>query len=108
MTNQARALALTCPDPMAEITAATYAREVNRDIDIVAVSHGDSMSNRLNGIGVSEVVVPAFESSLEFVRHILRYYNVGSLEVEAIVCPFLREREASAAHQDGDVREKLV
>jgi CPA2 family monovalent cation:H+ antiporter-2 len=91
--NKARVLALTCPDPMAERTATTYAREVNPGIDIVAITSEKSVAERLRGLGVSEIVEPAFEASLEFVRHTLGYYKVDTLEIEQIACPFLKERE---------------
>ncbi|MFQ6122620.1 MAG: cation:proton antiporter [Dehalococcoidales bacterium] len=91
--DKARVLALTCPDPMAEMTATTYAREVNPDIDVIARSPEETVAERLRGLGVSEIVEPAFEASLEFVRHTLTYYEVNTLEIEGIVCPFLKEHE---------------
>jgi len=80
--SKARVLALTCPDPMAEITATIYAREVNPDIDIIARLPEESVAERLQELGVSEIVEPAFEASLEFVRHTLGYYRVDTLEIE--------------------------
>ena len=69
--------------------------EFNPGIDIIAMLTEQSAANRLQGLGVSEIVEPAFEASLEFVRHILRYYNVDGLEIEGLVCPFLKEREGN-------------
>jgi CPA2 family monovalent cation:H+ antiporter-2 len=100
--SKARVLALTCPDPMAEITATTYAREINPEIDIIAMVPEESAAERLRGLGVSEVVEPAFEASLEFVRHALGYYKVDTLEIEQIACPFLKEREGEVLTQDKD------
>jgi len=51
-------------------------------------------------LGVSEIVEPAFEASLEFVRHTLSYYKVNTLEIEGIVCPFLKEREGEIPPQE--------
>ena len=99
---KARVLALTCPDPMAEITAITYAREVNPDIDIIARVPEESVAERLRGLGVSEIVEPALETSLEFVRHTLGYYKVDTLEIEGIVCPFLKEGEGKVHPQGKD------
>jgi CPA2 family monovalent cation:H+ antiporter-2 len=97
---EARVLALTCPDPLAETTASAYARQVNKNIDVVAVMTDRTIAEQLRKIGVSEVVEPALESSLEFVRHTLRYYGVAGSEVEGLVCPFLRERSAESAQGD--------
>lgn len=89
---KARVLAMTCPDLMAQTEAVAYSRQVNPRIDII-VRAPDGASLDLPGLaGASEVVEPAFEASLEFVRHILRYYGVPGTEVESIACPFLRER----------------
>lgn len=98
--DKARVLALACPDLMAELTATTYAKEINPGIDIIAMSPEESVAKRLQGSGVSEIVEPAFEASLEFVRHILRYYNVDGLEIEGLVCPFLKEREGTVNSLD--------
>ncbi len=99
--SKARVLALTCPDPLAEITATTYAREVNPDIDVIARLPDESVAERLQKLGVSEIVDPAFEASLEFVRHTLGYYRVDIPEIEGIVCPFLKKREGEIP-QDKD------
>jgi len=97
--NKARVLALTCPDPLAEITATTYAREVNPDIDIIVTLPEEAVAERLRKLGVSEIVDPAFEASLKFVRHTLGYYKVDALEIESIACPFLKEREGEVPPQ---------
>jgi len=99
--SKARVLALTSPDPMAEITATTYAKEVNPDIDVIARFPGESVAKRLRKLGVSEIVEPAFEASLEFVRHTLGYYSVDTPEIEGIVCPFLKKLEGEIP-QDKD------
>ncbi|MFC2017104.1 cation:proton antiporter [Chloroflexota bacterium] len=98
--SKARVLALTCLDPMAEMTATTYTREVNPDIDIVAISPEVSAAKRLQKLGVSEIVEPAFEVSLEFVRHTLGYYNVDALEIEGLACPFLKRQEGTVIPEE--------
>ena len=90
---KARVLALTCPDPMAQITAASYARQVNPDIDIIARSPEGPVAERLRRLGVSEIIDPAFQAGLECVRHILGYYEVSTHEIENIVCPFIKISE---------------
>ena len=90
---KARVLALTCPDPMAQITAASYARQVNPDIDIIARSPEGPAAERLRRLGVSEIIDPAFQAGLECVRHILGYYEVSTHEIEDIVCPFIKINE---------------
>lgn len=98
--SNARVLALTCSDPMAEITATTYARRVNPEIDVIVRLPEESVAERLQESGVSEVVAPALEASQEFARHTLRHYSVDSAEIEGIACPFLKEREGDITPQD--------
>ena len=90
---KARVLALTCPDPMAQITGASYAKQVNPDIDIIARAPEGPASERLRRLSVSEIIDPAFQASLECVRHILGYYEVSTHEIEDIVCPFIKISE---------------
>jgi CPA2 family monovalent cation:H+ antiporter-2 len=91
---KARVLTLTCPDPMAEITATTYAKEVNPDIEVLVTAPDQSVAERLQKLGASEIVEPAFQASLEFVRHTLSCYQVDTLEIENIACPFLKRQES--------------
>jgi CPA2 family monovalent cation:H+ antiporter-2 len=78
---------------MAQITAASYARQVNPGIDIIARSPEGPVAERLRRLGVSEIIDPAFQASLECVRHILGYYEVSTHEIEDIVCPFIKINE---------------
>jgi voltage-gated potassium channel Kch len=79
---------------MAETTATTYAREVNPDIEVLVTATDESVSAQLHKLGASEVVQPAFQASLEFVRNTLGCYQVDTLEIENIACPFLKRLEA--------------
>ncbi len=90
---RASIMALTCPDPMAQIQATVYARKVNPSIVVIARLPEEVMEVTLRKAGVSEVIEPSIEASLEFVRHILRRYGVAAPEVENLVCPFLREHQ---------------
>ena len=58
---------------------------MNEDIDIIARAHGGPGMDRLRAAGAAEVVRPAFEAGLEFVRHTLRRYGVSTTEVQAIL-----------------------
>lgn len=89
----ARVLALTCPDSIAQAEATAYVKQANPAIDIVARLADLGHPGRLKSLGVSEVVDPAFEASLEFVRHILGYYGVPGPDVENMACPFLRAQD---------------
>jgi CPA2 family monovalent cation:H+ antiporter-2 len=86
----AKVLALTCPDPLALTAAVSYARGVNPNLNILARATDPLVDERLEKLGVSELVEPEFETSLEFVRHTLQIYSVDTDEVEKLVCTDLR------------------
>lgn len=92
----ARVLALTCPDSMAQSEATAYVKQANPGIDVITRLTDLGQPGPLKSLGVSEVVDPAFEASLEFVRHILGYYGVPGPEVEGMACPFLRTQDERA------------
>jgi hypothetical protein len=55
-------LALTYPDPMAQITAASFARTVNPDIDIMSRLPEGLVAEWLRILGVSEIIDHAFQA----------------------------------------------
>lgn len=96
----ARVLALTCPDSMAQGEATAYVKRTNPKIDVIARLTDLGLPGPLKSLGVSQVVDPAFEASLKFVRHILGYYGVPDPEVEGTACPFLRAQDTETEESE--------
>ncbi len=82
---RARVLVLTIPDPLAVRLATENALRINPRLDIVALVHRDADAELLKGIGVSEIVRPEFEASLEITRHTLHRFGITSLEIQHIL-----------------------
>jgi CPA2 family monovalent cation:H+ antiporter-2 len=80
----ARVFAVTFSNPSDAILASQAARNLNPGIDIVARTSGTGSSALLRGTGVSEIVDPDFEASLEFVRHVLHRFGVDGREIVAL------------------------
>ncbi|HWC30294.1 MAG TPA: cation:proton antiporter [Dehalococcoidia bacterium] len=80
----ARVFAVTFSNPSDTILAAQAARNLNPAIDIVARTSGSGSSALLRTTGVSEVVDPEFEASLEFVRHVLHRFGIDGREIVAL------------------------
>jgi CPA2 family monovalent cation:H+ antiporter-2 len=80
----ARIFAVTFSNPSDAVLAAQAARALNPTIDIVVRTSGRSGSSLLRGTGVSEVVDPEFEASLEFVRHVLHRFGIDGREIIAL------------------------
>jgi CPA2 family monovalent cation:H+ antiporter-2 len=81
----ATALVLAIPDPVALRLALDHARRINPNLDIIARAHSDSELEFLQNKGVSEVVRPETEAGIEIVRHILCRLNMPEAEVEGII-----------------------
>jgi CPA2 family monovalent cation:H+ antiporter-2 len=89
---RARVLVLTIPDPLAARLAAENALRINPRLDIVARVHRDADAELLKGIGVSELVRPEFEASLEITRHTLYRFGLTSIEIQHILSGLRGER----------------
>jgi CPA2 family monovalent cation:H+ antiporter-2 len=83
--NKARILICTFPDFMAVELTTRNALRINPKLDIVARVHRDTDAELLKGIGVSELVRPDFEASLEITRHTLHRLGLTSLEIQHIL-----------------------
>jgi len=67
----ARALVVTFPDPMAVVDTVRTALEINPKLNIVARVHRAREAELLKSMGVTELISPEYEASLEFMRRIL-------------------------------------
>jgi CPA2 family monovalent cation:H+ antiporter-2 len=68
---KARVLVCTFPDYIAVELTARNALKINPKLDIIARVRRDADAELLKGIGVTELVLPLFEGSLEMIRHTL-------------------------------------
>jgi CPA2 family monovalent cation:H+ antiporter-2 len=66
-----KTLVLTFPDPMAVIAAAKSALEINPGLKIIARVHRARDAEALKKIGVTELISPEYEASLEFIKRTL-------------------------------------
>jgi CPA2 family monovalent cation:H+ antiporter-2 len=80
---EARAVAITFPNPEDSQITTRHAKAANRRIDVVV--RGTFASHALlRRAEASEVVDPEFEASLEFVRHVLHRFGVDGREITAV------------------------
>ncbi len=83
--DKARILVCTIPDYQAEELVARNARTINPRLDIVARVHRDEDVALLRNVGVTELVLPFFEGSLEMVRHTLHRFGMTSTDIQYIL-----------------------
>jgi CPA2 family monovalent cation:H+ antiporter-2 len=83
--DKARVLLCTIPDYVAEELTARNALKINPKLDIIARVHRDSDVDILKGMGVTELVLPYFEGSLEMIRHTLHRFGMSSTDIQYIL-----------------------
>jgi CPA2 family monovalent cation:H+ antiporter-2 len=83
--DKARVLLCTIPDYIAEELVARNALKINPKLDIVARVHRDRDIALLKSAGVSELVMPFFEASLEMIRHTLHRFGMTGTEIQYIL-----------------------
>jgi CPA2 family monovalent cation:H+ antiporter-2 len=83
--DKARVLLCTIPDYVAEELTVRNALKINPKLDIVARVHRDRDVALLKTAGVTEVVLPFFEASLEMVRHTLHRFGMTGTEIQYIL-----------------------
>jgi CPA2 family monovalent cation:H+ antiporter-2 len=83
--DRARLLAILMPDATTAELATRHARAMNPRLDIVARGGGVGHLERLRQAGATEVVQPEFEAAQEVIRHSLRRFGLGGLELTNLV-----------------------
>ena len=79
---KAALLVLTIPDFVTARTVAVQSKRMNNQLKIVARTSGPDFFNSLKDAGVSEIVLPEFEGSLEMTRQSLLHLRVPPTEVQ--------------------------
>jgi monovalent cation:H+ antiporter-2, CPA2 family len=83
--DRARVFAVTLQDLISAQLAIRLALERNESLDVIARAQSYEQIRRLDEAGATEVVQPAFEVGLEFVRHTLHRAGVSMQEIQAQV-----------------------
>lgn len=83
--DKARVLICTIPDYVAVELTARNSLRINPKLDIIARVYRDADAELLKGIGVTELVLPIFEGSLEMIRHTLHRFGMSSTEIQYIL-----------------------
>ena len=90
--NEANLLICTFPSFMDVELTVRNALKINPKLDIVARVHRDIDAELIKGIGVSELVRPEFEASLEITRHTLHRFGLTAVEIQHILNGLRKER----------------
>lgn len=82
---QARMMVISTGDPVSTQVTAQGALQANAKLDIVARVRWRDEGERLQRMGVTEVVWPEMEAGLEILRHSLHRYHTKRVEVDLLV-----------------------
>ncbi|MEM8638577.1 MAG: cation:proton antiporter [Cyanobacteria bacterium P01_G01_bin.54] len=82
---QAKAMAITLPDPMATRLTLNRALYLAPDLNVTVRAHRDDEIETLYELGAQEVVQPEFEAALEMGAHILLNLNDPTYLVQQVV-----------------------
>ncbi|MDH5695226.1 MAG: cation:proton antiporter [Dehalococcoidia bacterium] len=94
--SRAKALVVTFPDPLAVVTTVKNALRINPKLKIVARVHRTREAELLRSLGVTELVSPEYEASLEFLRRTLSVSGWKGADIK---------RTLSIVQQDEEVAE---
>jgi CPA2 family monovalent cation:H+ antiporter-2 len=83
--DKARVLVCTVPDYVTVQLITKNALEINPKLDIVARVRRDIDVELVKDTGITELVLPIFEGSLEMIRHTLHRFGVESREIQYIL-----------------------
>jgi monovalent cation:H+ antiporter-2, CPA2 family len=81
----ARTVAVTTPDLLATEAVIRNARALNPMIHVIVRAPGTGEVSGLSARGADEVVQPEFEAGLEFVRQVLGWQGVDTLQTDDLV-----------------------
>jgi monovalent cation:H+ antiporter-2, CPA2 family len=81
----ARTVAVTTPDLLATEAVIRNARALNPAIHVIVRAPGTGDVSGLSARGADEVVQPEFEAGLEFVRQVLGWQGIDTLQTDELV-----------------------
>jgi CPA2 family monovalent cation:H+ antiporter-2 len=91
--NKATTLVVTFPDPLAVVNTVRAGLEINPDLNVVARVHRTREAEFLKGMGVTELISPEYEASLEFLKRTLAVSGWGKADVRRILPIVQEDRE---------------
>jgi len=100
--SQAKVLAVTFPDPIAVLTTVKVALSINPKIKIVARTHRKRESESLSRLGVTELVSPEYEASLEFLAKIVAASGWEKADVNRALAVIRRDEDIVEFSSDSD------
>ena len=101
--DKARALVITYPDPMAVVTTAKVALNINPELKILARVHRAKEANILKGMGITELVSPEYEASFRFIKRLLKITGLEKEDRRRVLALIRKDKEIAEFNPDQSV-----
>jgi CPA2 family monovalent cation:H+ antiporter-2 len=98
----AKVMVITFPDPVAVLTTAKTALSINPELKVIARAHRTREADQLKKLGVSELISPEYEASLEFIRRILHITGLHKAEIKQTMNKVLEDHNVSEFEKDDE------
>jgi CPA2 family monovalent cation:H+ antiporter-2 len=97
---KAKVLVVTFPDPLAVVTTVKTALRINPKLKIVARIHRAREAELLKTLGVTELISPEYEASLEFLRRILSVSGWKRTDIKQTLSTVQQDQEIAEFSSD--------
>ncbi len=97
---KAKVLVVTFPDPLAVVTTVKTALRINPKLKIVARVHRNREAELLRSLGVTELISPEYEASLEFLKRILSVSGWKRPDITQILATVQQDQEIAEFSSD--------
>jgi monovalent cation:H+ antiporter-2, CPA2 family len=98
----AQLLLITIPDIVTARAVAAHARQVNKDVAVVARTSDPAMVSVLRELNVAEIVLPELETSLEMTRQALVFLRIPAPEILQLTESLRRRLTGCATEPQGE------
>jgi len=99
---EARVLVVTFPDPLAVVTTVKTALRLNPRLKVVARVHRTREADLLKSLGVTELISPEYEASLEFMRRILSVSDWKGADIKRTLDTVRQDQEITKFSPDNE------
>jgi CPA2 family monovalent cation:H+ antiporter-2 len=97
---KARVLVVTFPDPLAVVSTVESALKLNPKLKIVARVHRAREAELLKSLGVTELISPEYEASLEFLERVLSVYGRRKTDITRTLARVRQDEEIAKFSPD--------
>jgi len=93
-------LVVTFPDPLAVVTTVKTALRLNPKLKIVARVHRTREAELLKSLGVTELISPEYEASLEFLKRVLSVSGWKRTDIKQTLATVQQDQEIAEFSSD--------